>query len=110
LSVRKIALLLPLFSFGESDFITDLEYGEMLYNNPRGVSCASCHGDSGEGKNIVDYLGRDDRVITIRGVDIRYKSFEEIKKIVARNHPIMPKYYLTDEEVKAIYDYLSSKR
>lgn len=108
--VYKLLLLIPIFSFGESDFITDLEYGEMLYNNPRGVSCASCHGKSGEGKNIVDYLGRGDRVITIRGVDIRYKNFNEIKKIVARNHPIMPKYYLTNEEVKAIYDYLKSKR
>jgi len=110
LFVRKALFLLPLYSFGESDFITDLEYGEMLYHNPRGVSCASCHGDSGEGKNIVDYLGKGDKVITIRGVDIRYKSFDEIKKIVARNHPIMPKYYLTDEEIKAIYDYLLSKR
>ncbi|MBL0722011.1 MAG: hypothetical protein JJV88_05470 [Sulfurovum sp.] len=41
---NKFIFLLPLYLIGESDFITDLEYGEMLYNNPRGVSCASCHG------------------------------------------------------------------
>jgi mono/diheme cytochrome c family protein len=110
LSVRKTLFLLPLYLLGDSDFITDLEYGEMLYNNPRGVSCASCHGYSGEGKDIVGYLGKDDKIITIRGVDIRHKEFKELKKILARNHPIMPKYYLTDEEIKAIYDYLASKR
>jgi len=110
LNFYKLIFLLPLCLTGESDFITDLEYGEMLYNNPRGVSCASCHGKNGEGKDIVDYINKDDKLVVIRGIDIRYKSFDNIKKTVARNHPIMPKYYLTDEEVKAIYDYLSSKK
>ena len=25
------------------DFITDIEYGKMLYKNPRGVGCNKCH-------------------------------------------------------------------
>jgi len=110
LNFYKLIFLLPLSLIGESDFITDLEYGEMLYNNPRGVSCALCHGKNGEGKDIVEYRNREDKLVVIRGTDIRYKTFNNLKKTVARNHRIMPKYYLTDEEVKVIYKYLSSRK
>ena len=52
---RLIYLLLPLFLYAEDNidendtesFISDYEYGQMLYMNPRGVSCVQCHGDSG---------------------------------------------------------------
>ena len=52
---RLLWLLLPLLLWGEEDFISHYEYGEMLYSNPRGVSCAQCHGESGEGTTIVEY-------------------------------------------------------
>jgi mono/diheme cytochrome c family protein len=94
---------------GESDFITDFEYGNMLYNNPRGISCASCHGEAGEGKKIVDYIGKDGKVVVIEGIDIRDKTLKELSKTVARDHRVMPKYYLTDEEVNAIYYYIQRK-
>jgi len=42
----------------------------------------------------------------IKGADICTVSLDEIEAIVARNHPVMPKYYLTHEEVAAIYEYL----
>jgi len=102
----KIApLFIPLLLLAESDFISDYEYGQMLYHNPRGISCAACHGKHGEGKKIVTYKEHN-ATITIVGPDIRAKSLEEIESIVARNHPIMPKYYLTHEEVVALYNYL----
>jgi len=89
-------------------FISDYEYGEMLYNNPRGVSCAECHGKSGEGKVIVQYQGIHGKD-SIRGADIRQKSLVDMIDSVARYHKVMPRYYLTDEEVIAIYDFLQKK-
>ncbi len=103
--MKKIYFFLPLALLGSEDFITDFEYGQMLYTNPRGISCATCHGLKGEGKAIVSYRENGKR-ITIKGSDIRDKSLSEIKATVDRNHPIMPKYYLTTEEVSAIYHYL----
>ncbi len=105
-SLKKLWLFLPIFLFGSEDFITDLEYGQMLYKNPRGISCASCHGLKGEGKVIVSYLKKNKERVTIYGSDIRQISLSKLKATVARNHPIMPKYYLTTEEVTAIYYYI----
>lgn len=89
----------------QEDFISDFEYGEMLYKNPRGISCAACHAKNGEGKKIVSYQEQN-KTIVIKGTDIRSRTLDEIEAIVARNHPVMPKYYLTHEEVDAIYSYL----
>jgi mono/diheme cytochrome c family protein len=107
--MKKIWLLLPLLLLAEEDFISDFEYGQMLYNNPRGISCAECHGKNGEGKEIVEYRDIHDKTKVIRGSDIRDISLEEIEAIVARNHPVMPKYYLTHEEVEAIYYFIQEK-
>jgi len=106
--MKKIWFLLPLILCSDEDFISDYEYGQMLYNNPRGISCAECHGESGEGREIVAYRDDEEKKV-IRGSDIRDKSLDEIEATVARNHPVMPKYYLTHEEVEAIYDYLQKK-
>ncbi|MEA3490844.1 MAG: cytochrome c [Campylobacterota bacterium] len=103
--MKKIWYLLPLVLVAKEDFISDFEYGQMLYKNPRGISCASCHGLRGEGREIVSYQDKNETIV-IRGSDIRNRSLEEIESIVARNHKVMPKYYLTIEEVEAIYNYL----
>ena len=104
--MKKIYFLFSLILFADEDFISKFEYGQMLYHNPRGISCALCHGKYGDGKEIVSY--RDDENVTriIRGTDIREKTLDEIEAVVARNHPVMPKYYLTHKEVEAIYFYL----
>ena len=114
--MRILLLLLPILLFGEQmatqekteSFISHYEYGEMLYSNPRGVSCAECHGKSGEGKVIVQYQDTHGKE-PIRGADIRYKSLEEMIDSVSRYHKVMPRYYLTDEEVEAIYDFIQKK-
>jgi mono/diheme cytochrome c family protein len=103
--VKKLIYLIPFLLGAGEDFISDFEYGQMLYQNPRGISCAACHGEEGEGKEIVSYRENNETVI-IKGVDIRESTLPEIEAVVARNHPVMPKYYLTHEEVKAIYHYL----
>jgi len=105
---KRLLLLLPLLLGADEDFISHYEYGEMLYNNPRGVSCAQCHGKSGEGKVIVEYRDIHGKE-KLRGPDIRNKSFEEMKKSINSYHPVMPRYYLTDEEIKTIYDYIQKK-
>ena len=92
----------------DEDFISHYEYGEMLYQNPRGVSCQQCHGESGEGTTIVEFRDIHGKQ-AIRGSDIRKASLQTIIHAISNYHKIMPRYYLTDEEVKAIYDYLQEK-
>jgi len=114
--VKKLWFLMPLLLCAEDNiennvtesFITDYEYGEMLYTNPRGVSCLECHGASGAGKTIVQYQDIHGKQ-AIKGADIRKKTLQEMITSVSSYHKVMPRYYLTDEEVKAIYEYLQKK-
>ncbi len=111
--MRQIMILSIFLSFGTSmwaddDFISHYEYGEMLYANPRGVSCAECHGKYGEGTTIVEYRDIHGKQ-SLKGSDIRHKSLKDMIEAVNSYHKVMPRYYLTDEEVKAIYDYLKTE-
>jgi len=106
--MKRLLLLFPVLLVANEDFISHYEYGEMLYSQPRGVSCAACHGESGEGKIIVSFKDRHGQKV-LRGPDIRKKSLDSMIHSVCSEHKIMPRYYLTDEEVKAIYDYLQEK-
>jgi len=106
--MKRLIFLLPLLLSANEDFISHYEYGEMLYNNPRGVSCSQCHGNKGEGEIIVEYKDEDGKVV-IKGSDIRKESLSQMIRSLNSYHKIMPLYYLTDEEVKAIYDYLQKK-
>ena len=106
--MKRLLLLVPLLLNANEDFISHYEYGEMLYNNPRGVSCSQCHGQKGEGKVIVKYEDEEGKKI-IKGSDIRQKTLLEMTNGLSNYHMIMPRYYLTDEEVKAIYDYIQKK-
>lgn len=94
--------------WAQEDFISHYEYGEMLYSNPRGVSCAQCHGQIGEGEIIVEFHDINGKQV-IKGSDIREDTLEMMIKSLNNYHEIMPRYYLTDEEVKAIYDYIQKK-
>jgi len=100
-----ILFVCTIFAFGE-DFISEFEYGQMLYKNPRGVSCAKCHGDLGEGSFIASFKNKDDLVIKFNGPDIRALNLQAFKKAIFKGGKIMPKYYLTDKEVEAIFKYV----
>lgn len=92
----------------DEDFISHYEYGEMLYSQPRGVSCIACHGETGKGRVITEFRdihGKEQ----ISGPDIRSKTLEEMYNALNSYHDIMPRYYLTDEEIRAIYDFLQEK-
>jgi len=95
--------------FADDDFISDYEYGEMLYNNPRGISCTSCHGDYAQGKKIVEYHTTEGKRVVVKGSDIREITLMELHKSLNRNHRIMPRYYLANKEVIAIYKYIKEK-
>jgi len=101
-------LLLPILLWGGEDFISDYEYGQMLYENPRGVSCSQCHGKSGEGTTIVEYKDINGKQ-SLRGSDIRKDNLAMMINSVNTYHQVMPRYYLTNAEVKAIYEYLQIK-
>jgi len=113
-----------------NSFITKFEYGEMLYNNPRGIGCNTCHGDNAKGKEIVSFKHvynkkKYDCVLTVPSIkNIEYDMF--YKKVNAKKNPkkkfskeevceklvyksnIMPTYFLVDEEIDAIYYYVKN--
>jgi hypothetical protein len=107
--IKRLLVFVPLLLGASEDFISHYEYGQMLYNNPRGVSCAQCHGENGQGCVIVAYKDEDGKKEEIKGIDIRKKSLFEMIKSADAYHKVMPRYYLTDEEIKAIYDYIQKK-
>ena len=90
------------------DFISEYEYGQMLYKDPRGVSCASCHGTVGEKTFIASYKNEDGSNRDFYSPDIRKIDLNSFKKALDKGGRIMPKYYLTNKEVEAIYKYIQS--
>jgi len=133
-----LLLLLPFFLFATGDenlslegnqtietsesFLSIVEYGRMLYKNPRGISCSQCHGKEGKGgQKIAKYYDKKKNPKLLKGVDIREYSLDEIRDSLnneyrennrTKRHKIMPMYYLTNAEVEAIFYYLqeSNKR
>jgi hypothetical protein len=99
-----------------NSFITEQEYGKMLYNNPRGIGCNLCHGNNGQGKVITTYKDKkkDDNYIKtyiisapkINNLDFNY-FINYINNIKSKS--IMPKYFLTNDELRSIYIYLEDK-
>jgi len=112
--VRLIILLLPLILLAKNNwFITKLEYGKMLYNNPRGISCAKCHGENAQGKIIAKYyiIKNNKKILKIiKAPNIQNVPFEKFKKKLFHKYlSVMPKYnYLTNQEINAIYLYIQS--
>ena len=98
-------LVLINFLFSE-DFISEFEYGQMLFNNPRGVSCAKCHGNLGKGEYIASFKDSKGKVHKFFGPDITNISKERFKKALDKGGLLMPRYYLTQTEIDAIYKYL----
>ena len=117
----------------ESAFITQFEYGKMLFNNPRGISCIKCHAKDAKGMVIEEFIhikNKEKYHCVLQSKDITsisYKAFKnklnpkfkEITKDKFNKDEIcekllygntMPTYLLTDEEVRSIYFYLKNKK
>ena len=103
---KILSLALMLGSLFAEDFISEFEYGQMLYKDPRGVSCASCHGKVGEGSYIASFIDKEGKKHDFSAPDIRDLTLEGFKKAILSGGKIMPKYYLTNKESEAIYKYI----
>jgi mono/diheme cytochrome c family protein len=137
--MRLILLLLPIFLLSdnnitiddnslssdntetEDSFLLEVEYGKMLYNNPRGIACSKCHGKDGKGGQVIaKYYDQNSNPKLLKGIDITHYRLDQLKSSMQNKfrdennrrvrHKIMPIYYLTDKEIKAIYTYLKSVR
>ena len=97
-----------IFIKADDSFITQYEYGEMLYNNPRGIGCVHCHGKDGSGALIAKYK-ENGKIKSLRGPNIRNKTIKELKKSLFKRHRVMPTYFLTDTEIEALSYFLSNK-
>ncbi|MCI0500800.1 MAG: hypothetical protein L0Y61_03525 [Epsilonproteobacteria bacterium] len=128
LSASDISQSLVQKQINES-FITKYEYGKMLYNNPRGISCAKCHGENAKGISLSKFKHREkDKVYhcEIKTNDITMISFVDftakldpdilIEKYKFEKTDIcnkmiygstMPRYFLTKNELESIYYYIT---
>ncbi len=98
-------LLLPLQLMSATTFITQMEYASQLYKNPRGIGCQHCHGMNGEGKLIANYISKNEQK-SFRGPAINKGDFADFYKALDKRKDGMPRYFLTEKEVKALYFYL----
>jgi len=98
-------LLLPFYLSALSTFITPMEYASQFYKNPRGIGCQLCHGDNGEGKLIANYTHKGKKK-SFRGPAILKVEFRDFYKALNRKKNGMPRYYLTQKEIEALYLYL----
>ncbi|MDZ7819990.1 MAG: c-type cytochrome [Aliarcobacter sp.] len=113
-----------------NSFITKFEYGKMLFNNPRGIGCNSCHGDNAKGQKIMDFKQEHDKKIYNCSLvapnikDIDYETFST--KVNSKKNPnlkfekeqvceklihyanVMPTYFLVEEEIEAIFYYIKN--
>ena len=103
-----IFLILPLFLFAKSSFITPMEYSSQLYKNPRGIGCQHCHGKKGEGKLVARYVYKKEQR-SFQGPQINNLDFEKFYKALNTRKKGMPRYFLTKKEIQALYFYLQSK-
>lgn len=141
--IKTLFLTLPILSFAiidipsyaltskiDESFITKYEYGKMLYNYPRGVSCKECHGPKAKGKTVVVFSHKIKGVIhrcAVRTRDITNVSLKDfqnkldpdakLKKIEIKKEDVckklvygntMPKYFLTKDELDSLYYYIKN--
>ncbi|MCH5336489.1 MAG: c-type cytochrome [Campylobacter sp.] len=84
----------------------------MLYENPRGISCKSCHGIDGAEQILGHYTEKGVKKAFIVP-SIQNLSFEEFKNSLRKfkdTKSIMPNYSLTDDEIAALYDYIHTEK
>ena len=106
-----IFLYLSILLNGES-FLTQKEYAKMLYYNPRGISCHKCHGENAKGKVLINYIHKKQNK-TIKALDLTKSSKKKFIQILSQRRDkksIMPEYFLTIEEIEALYFYVQTMK
>jgi hypothetical protein len=99
-------LTLPCLLVGDSSFITVMEYSSQLYKNPRGIGCQNCHGEKGEGKLVANYTHNDVKK-KFAGSAINKLEWSTFYYALNRSNNGMPRYYLTEKEIQALYLYIN---
>lgn len=89
----------------KDSFITEKEYAQHLYENPRGIGCNKCHGLKGEGMVISKYKHEGEERI-LKTKEINTLEYEAFSKALHEKNSVMPKYFLTNKEILALYNYL----
>lgn len=97
--------IIPIFLYGASSFITPKEYAAQLYKNPRGIGCHLCHGNKGEGKLIANYMHKKEKK-SFKGPAVNTINFKEFHAALSKRIEGMPRYFLTDSEIEALYLHL----
>ena len=103
-----VCILLLLMSLRAEDFITKMEYAKMLYSNPRGIGCILCHGSRGEGSVIAKYKYKGKQK-ELKAPAINELSKDKFFKALQDTDSVMPKYFLTNSEIEALYFYVTSE-
>jgi len=98
-----------LFAKENDSFITAEEYAQHLYENPRGIGCIKCHGKRGEGMVISSYKHQDKKIV-LKTTEINSLNYEAFRSALQSRRGIMPKYFLTSSETKALFDYLHKEK
>lgn len=107
----KFAIILGLvFSFqmqlcSAESFMSNDEYAQMIYKNPRGIGCHHCHGERGEEYVIASYE-KEGEYKEIKVPRINNVSKKRFYQIFEKKSTLMPEYFLTDEEKAYLYYYL----
>ena len=97
-----------IFAKEKDSFITEQEYAQHLYKNPRGIGCDKCHGVKGEGMIIATYK-EEGKLKSIKTQEINTLDFKTFKAALQDKRGVMPKYFLTSQEIKSLYDFLHTK-
>lgn len=80
----------------------------MLYSNPRGIGCIACHGARGEGSVIAKYKHKGKQLELVAPA-INELSKDRFFKALKGTDSVMPKYFLTNNEIEALYFYVTSE-
>lgn len=104
--MRIFAVFLLCFPlFAADSFITMEEYARQLYSNPRGIGCHHCHGEDGKGKVIATFTHKNEQH-EFAGPPIDTVSFATFSKALNSRVRGMPRYFLTKNEIRALYYFL----
>jgi hypothetical protein len=108
--MRLLLMLLTALSlYGSDSFITKEEYAKQLYHNPRGIGCHLCHGEQGQGRIIANYEHKKEKK-TFGGPSIKDTEYSRFAKALNSRVRGMPRYFLTDMEIQALYYYLQMQK
>ncbi len=100
-----IGTIFTLSLYSEESFLSNDEYAKMLYKNPRGIGCDSCHGQKGEGKVLSEFVS-DGKRYFVQAPPINNLSMRRFRDALKKGSKLMPEYFLTEEEKAYLYFYL----